>query len=203
MHVLVCSEFVDELPELDEIYVTNPEPQVSLNSETATPHIPPQARPTSSPAGPVAVESAVPDDTTFDTSWTPQSFQSPTQVTSPFKRRRTNDTDITSFASVGQTSPSRGHYSIGPTCESSTRVRGEDAIDSLLRAADLSEQRQARSNLLDSSSNVRISPFASSPVDPGGVWPHTNIQEACLMRYFIDELACWVIQASSTYGCTY
>jgi hypothetical protein len=192
---LVCSEFVDELPELDEIYVTNPKPKAAATSETATPL---QSQLTTSPAGSAVVASIASDEPTqppFEpSSWTPQSYQSPTQVSSPFKRRRTNDTDLTSFASVGQPSPVLSRFGKGPGFEdaSPTPGRGEDAIDSLLRAADFSEQGPDQSALFESPSKVQESPFAVSSSDGGGVWPHANVQEACLMRYFIDELACWV-----------
>ena len=185
----VCSEFVDELPELDEIYLTNPKPKPGVTPETATP---PQSQLTSSPAGSAAVASVASDGPTqppFEpASWTPQSYQSPTQVTTPFKRRRTNDTDLTSFASVGQPSPVLSRFGKGPR---PSFVACEDAIDSLLRAADFSQQGIDQSNLFQSPSKVQQSPFAISSPD-SGVWPHTNVKEACLMRYFIDELACWV-----------
>ena len=192
---LVCSEFVDELRELDEIYVTNPKPKPVATSETATP---PKTGIASSPAGSVAVASIVSDGPTqppFEpSSWTPRSYQSPTDAASPFKRRRTNDTDLTSFASVGQPSPVLSRFGKAPAFEASSPIsgRGEDAIDSLLRAADFSQQGNDHSTLFQSPSKVQESPFAVSSPDAGGIWPHTNVQEACLMRYFIDELACWV-----------
>jgi hypothetical protein len=192
----VCSEFVDELPELDEIYLTNPKPKPGVTPETATP---PQSQLTSSPAGSAAVASVAsdgPPQPPFEpASWTPQSYQSPTQATTSFKRRRTNDTDLTSFASVGQPSPVLSRFGKGPrpsfVASSPTPGGGEDAIDSLLRAADFSQQGLDQSNLFQSPSKVQQSPFAISSPD-SGVWPHANVQEACLMRYFIDELACWV-----------
>ncbi|KAN0093566.1 hypothetical protein V8E51_016750 [Hyaloscypha variabilis] len=190
----ICSEFVDELPELDEIYVTNPKPKPVATSETATP---PKTGIASSPAGSVAVASIVSDGPTqppFEpSSWTPRSYQSPTDAASPFKRRRTNDTDLTSFASVGQPSPVLSRFGKAPAFEASSPIsgRGEDAIDSLLRAADFSQQGNDHSALFQSPSKAQESPFAVSSPDAGGIWPHTNVQEACLMRYFIDELACW------------
>ena len=190
----VCSEFVDELPELDEIYLANPKPKVVPVSNTVTP---PQSRLTSSPTGSAALSSVASDEPKqppFEpSSWTPRSYQSPTQVTSPSKRRRTNDTEVTSFASVGPASPVLSRYGKGPSFDASspTSGRGEDAIDSLLRAADFPQQGIGQSGLFQSPSKVQESPFTVS--SPGtGVWPHENIQEACLMRYFIDELACWV-----------
>jgi len=190
---------VDELPELDEIYLTNPKPKPAATSETATP---PQSRLASSPAGSAAVASIVsdgPSQPPFEpSSWTPRSYQSPTEVASPFKRRRTNDTDLTSFASVGQPSPVLSRFGKAPGFEASspTSGKGEDAIDSLLRAANFSQQRNDQSKLFQSPSKVQGSPFAVSSPDAGGIWPHSNVQEACLMRYFIDELACWVFPLS-------
>jgi hypothetical protein len=190
-HGVVCSEFVDELPELDEIYLANPKAKVAPTPETATPPRSRHAASVTSPAGSAAVVSIGSDEPTFETSWTPRSLQSPAHVSPTFKRRRTNDSDRVSFASVGQPSPILSRYGKGPMFEDSSPARGEDAIDSLLRAADFSEQGPGQSPLFESPSKVHASPFAASP-DAGGVWPHANIQEACLMRYFIDELACWV-----------
>ncbi len=190
---LVCSEFVDELPELDEIYLAHPKPKPAAASEPKTP---PQNKLTDSPSGSAVVASSTSDEPTQPpyepSSWTPQSYQSPNQVTSAFKRRRTNDTDLTSFASVGQPSPVLSRYRRNPHFGDSSPTPGRDAIDSLLRAADFSEQGPDQSSLFQSPSKVHESPFAVASPDDGGLWPHTNVQEACLMRYFIDELACWV-----------
>ena len=188
---LVCSEFVDEIPELDEIYLSNPKTKVAPTPDTATPPQSRHAASVTSPTGSAAVASIGSDEPTFETSWTPRSLQSPTQITSPFKRRRTNDSDRVSFASIGQPSPTLSHYGKGPSFEDSSPARGEDAIDSLLRAADFSEQGPDQSTLFESPSKIQRSPLATSP-GAGVVWPHANVQEACLMRYFIDELACWV-----------
>jgi hypothetical protein len=188
---------VDELPELDEIYLANPKPKPAAASEPKTP---PQNKLTDSPAGSAVVASSTSDEPTQPpyepSSWTPQSYQSPTQVTSAFKRRRTNDTDLTSFASVGQPSPVLSRFRRNPGFGDSSPTPGRDAIDSLLRAADFSEQGPDQSSLFQSPSKVHESPFAVSSPDDGGLWPHTNVQEACLMRYFIDELACWVFHQS-------
>jgi len=102
---LVCSEFVDEIPELDEIYLSNPKTKVAPTPDTATPPQSRHAASVTSPTGSAAVASIGSDEPTFETSWTPRSLQSPTQITSPFKRRRTNDSDRVSFASIGQPSP--------------------------------------------------------------------------------------------------
>lgn len=74
-------------------------------------------------------------------------------------------------------------------------IRQLDAIDSLLRAADFSEQAVDQGVSQDT---VSFSPSYSETQAHGGAhygtpqtWPQVNVQEACLMRYFIDELACW------------
>ena len=170
----VCSEFVDELPELDEIYSTTPNPKPKVAATNAASDVTTTQNPAAeSPTGSIAVVTNVSDD---PGPWTPRSLYSgqplgPPVVTSRIKRRRTNESDRTSFQSVGQ-SPSAIPYH-ERTHSFAGSARTEDAIDSLLRAADFSEQ-----------------PFAEQPDTPG-VWPHASIQEACLMRYFIDELACW------------
>jgi hypothetical protein len=181
----VCSEFVDELPELDEIYSTNPKDKVAVPSDAVTP----QSRRVDSPTGSTAA-SIHSEDPTFaaqSSAWTPRSLYSATQIASPSKRRRTNDSDRSSFHSPSNPSfipfHQRSHSFV-----SSPPIRQEDAIDSLLRAADFSEQGGAnQSSILDSPSHGQLQPY-----DTPGIWPHADIQEACLMRYFIDELACWV-----------
>ena len=135
----------------------------------------PPSKPAESPTTSVAVVSTLSED---PASWTPRSlYSAPPPVAIPSgKRRRTNESDGTSFISVGQ-SPGIISYH-GRTQSFTGSARTEDAIDSLLRAADFSEQ-----------------PFPEVQPDTPGVWPHASVQEACLMRYFIDELACWVSPA--------
>jgi hypothetical protein len=194
-HILtavVCTDFVDELPELDEIYSANPKAKITTVSDNA----PPQGRP--SPAASVAVASITSEDLTYATSWTPRSLYSGTQVPPRTKRRRTNESDNTSFDSVGQSPGVLSYHKKAQSFERTspaTFVRREDAIDSLLRAADYSEQGVIQTAILLSSpsqSQVQVQPFPEVQPDTPGVWPHASVQEACLMRYFIDELACWV-----------
>lgn len=172
----VCSEFVDELPELDEIYSTTPNPKPKVAATTSVDVTTPQNPAAASPAGSLVVASNVPNDPGLDP-WKPRSLYSsqpagPPVVTSRIKRRRTNESDRASFQLVGQSPTLSSFHDRSQSFAGS--VRTEDAIDSLLRAADFSEQ-----------------PFAEVQPDTPGVWPHASIQEACLMRYFIDELACW------------
>ncbi len=177
---------MDELPELDEIYLANPKAQVTTISDAATT---PQSRHTSSPTGSAAIASVGSDGPTFEAPWSCPSFQSPTQVTLPSKRRRTNESDRSSFASIGHPSPILSRHGRGPSFENPSKTPRDDGIDSIIRATDFSEPGPDQSAVFESPAKVQDSPFASSS---DGVWPHANVQEACLMRYFIDELACWV-----------
>jgi hypothetical protein len=70
-------------------------------------------------------------------------------------------------------------------------IRQEDAIDSLLRAAESSEQGVNQDAVLSSPSHSGLHAHGRVQYDTPRAWPHGNVQEACLMRYFIDELACW------------
>ena len=165
---------MDELPELDEIYTANPYPKAKVTA--ASDAVTPQSKPAESPAASVAVVSNSSED---PASWTPRSlYSAPPVAPSRTKRRRTNDSDRTSFHSVDQ-SPSATSYH-ERTQSFTGSVRTEDAIDSLLRAADFSDH-----------------PFVEVQPETPGVWPHASVQEACLMRYFIDELACWVSSLST------
>lgn len=183
---IVCSEFVDELPELEEVYST----ASTAKANTALVADTPRNLPADSPSDSIAVISTVSDDLT---PWNVQSLYSgPQAATSPAKRRRTNDTDRQSAFD-----PDYGglqYHARAQSFNGSSSVREEDAIDSLLRAADFSEQAvDSTENLLHHSSHDSGQSFTiQRQPDTPGVWPHTNIQEACLMRYFIDELACWV-----------
>ena len=181
---VVCTEFVDELPELDEIYSANPKTKIATVFDAATPTPIKTAQSRPSPAASVAVASIASEEPTYAT-WTPRSLYSgTTQVPSSTKRRRTNESDRISFHSVDQ-SPSvfsyhertQGFEGASPA----TSDRREDAIDSLLRAADYSEQgvRQT-ARVFESPSQNQVQPFPEVPPDTPGVWPHANLQEACL-----------------------
>jgi hypothetical protein len=185
---IVCTDFVDELPELDEIYSANPRGKPATVPIAATT---PQSRP--SPSTSIVVASITSED---PAPWTPRSLYSGTKVvTSRIKRRRTNESsDRASFHSLVQSPDIVSYHERTGSFEGSP-PRREDAIDSLLRAADYSEQGVTpTANLFatPSQSQVSVQPFPDVQPDTPGVWPHANVQEACLMRYFIDELACWV-----------
>ena len=175
---------MDELPELDEIYATNPKSRGTTAADTPTP----QSRPVQSPVGSVALSSIASEDFGGQSAWTPRSLYPGTTITSPSKRRRTNDSDTSSFHQVPSITPFHG----GPESLKASPARQEDAIDSLLRAADFSEQEVQQGNILSSPSNTQVFPYTEFQPETPGVWPHATLQEACLMRYFIDELACWV-----------
>ena len=175
---------MDELPELDEIYATNPKSKGLAVADTPTP----QSRHAVSPTASVAVNSIVSEDFGGQSAWTPRSLYSGTPITSPSKRRRTNDSDRSSFHQLPSIIPFHGRAD----SFTATPARQEDAIDSLLRAADFSEQEVQQGNALSSPPNVQVHPYRETQPETPGIWPHASLQEACLMRYFIDELACWV-----------
>jgi hypothetical protein len=191
----VCTEFVDELPELCEIYAIDLKPQTPAILDPAI-HTPTsQGRP--SPAASVAVASIVSEGPTYATSWTPGSLYSGTDAPTRTKRRQTNETDRGSFHSIAL---SPGALSCPGRTQSfkgaspATCARREDAIDSLLRAADYSRNSVDQTpGLFASPSQNQVRPFPEVLSDTPGVWPHASLQEVCLMRYFIDELACWVL----------
>jgi hypothetical protein len=184
----ICSEFVEELPELEEIYSGNPNARAVGVSDAATP----QSRLTESPTASAAVDSIASEDQTFaarSSSRTPQSLFS--DITTLAKRRRTNESDRASFHSIGQTASILSYHERTHSFEDPV-IRQDDAIDSLLRAADFSEHRSHQIGPLGSPSQSQIRAYAEDQNDTPRPWPHVNIQEACLMRYFIDKLACWV-----------
>jgi hypothetical protein len=184
---------VDELPELDEIYSANPNlrAKVVSTSDVITPQ---NLQAESSPNGSIAVVSTASDD---PAPWTPRSIYSGTQVTTPSsKRRRAND-DRSSFHSISHTSPNQVlscHEAPHSFHGTPSYDRDEDAIGSLLRAADFSDHEAGQATTLLHSPSQDPGPSFTIEAQPEtpGIWPHTSVQEACLMRYFIDELACWV-----------
>jgi hypothetical protein len=184
---------VDELPELEDTYSTNsiPKSKPVSASDITTPQSTLLESPNYSAA---ALSTASPQ--------TPPSFYSnPLVVTPHSKRRRTNESDTSSFhSSSGIISDQDIRVNLCP--ETARVIEGalipdEDGIDSILKAADISQRDPSQqSTLIDNLPPTTGNFFRSSiqeiqPESPG-IWPHTSVQEACLMRYFIDELACWV-----------
>jgi hypothetical protein len=183
---------VDELPELDEIYSANPNPRAKVVS--ASDVTTPQNLPAESPNGSIAVVSTASDD---PAPWTPRSLYSGTQVTTPSSKRRRPNDDRSSFHSISHTSPERAllcHEAAHSFHRASSYDRNEDAIGSLLRAADFSDHEAGQATTLLHSPSLDPGPSFTIEAQPEtpGIWPHSSVQEACLMRYFIDELACWV-----------
>lgn len=188
---------MDELPELHEIYSTTT-PKSEQAASVATPQ---QSRhtETESPAASVTAPSnlsAISEDfggAQSASSWIPRSALSETQFTSPAKRRYSNKSDRSSFRSLSQTSGILSTYPRSTSSFAGSPIGHGDAIDSLLRAADYSDHHRAHQpELISSPQQTQISPYNEIDHSMSRAWPEVRIQEACLMRYFIDELACWV-----------
>jgi hypothetical protein len=178
---------VDERPELDEIY---------SNVTTSSDHTSPVSRTGESPsvaAGatlPVSLEGPAPiiDAAT----WSPQSLYDGSQNSSPAKRRRTNESASTqSFQSPIQASGFH-LYHVNTDGIGSPSLEQESNIESLLRAADIADHGFHHGGLLSSPLQEEVQPYLADCQSPGDFWPDVDVQEACLMRYFIDNLACWV-----------
>ncbi|TVY34701.1 hypothetical protein LOCC1_G006819 [Lachnellula occidentalis] len=191
----VCSQFVDELPELREIYSTTPKseqvaasvatPQPSRHAETESP-----AASTTAPSNLSAISENF--GGAQSAPWIPRSALSETQLTSPPKRRCSNRSDRSSFHSPSQTSGILSTYPRSTSSFAGSPIGHGDAIDSLLRAADYSDHhRPHHPKSLGSPQQTQVSPYDEIDQSISRAWPEVRIQEACLMRYFIDELACW------------
>jgi hypothetical protein len=134
--------------------------------------------------------------TGFDsTSWLPNPHYTSSSITSPAKRRFTNESQQ-SFHSTHQSHDSVKHIlsiddsddsGIDPNTinEGSPIIGQPDTIDSLLHAAEVSDLEN------DYPANVLNTPISNSISSPPSQTHIESIQEACLMRYFIDNLACW------------
>ncbi len=177
---------MDERPELDEIY---------SNVTTSSDHTSPLSRTGQSPALSTGVALAVsaeePAAAHDAVSWSPQSLHHGSLTTSPVKRRRTNDSASTqSLRSPLQ--PGFLLYHVGTEGGQSPSLEHESTIESLLRAADLADHGFHQTNLFNSPVQEDGHPYVAARQTPTNYWPHVDVQEACLMRYFVDNLACWV-----------
>ncbi|RFU23792.1 hypothetical protein B7463_g12547, partial [Scytalidium lignicola] len=204
----ICSEFVDETPELEEIYqkVSNGQTcpvsyssgslyylgrttttarsidhRVSVNQDHDTSQwSPPTA--TISTEGPVF--------TTDSNIWSAGSVHVSTQLGSPDtpRSRSGHASEATSFHSPNSFEST---HDTTRTFDSSIHTPNENSIASLLRAADLSDIHGFQPHhSITSSLNSGNTQGVAGPSIPK-CWPHLNVQEACLTRYFIDNLACW------------
>lgn len=184
---------MDELPELNEIYSAYPKRKIGTSTELTGL----QSQSTASPVASVAACSVDSEDQSF-----PGPSSAWTQITPMPKRPRTNESDQspylrsprqpTAFLQLNDRSSSFG----------GSPGRQEDAIESLLRA-DYPEQGLNHSETPKTSpSHGPFQDIGSSSTQPDtpGIWPLVGLQEACLIRYFIDELACWVSVHSHPIG---
>ncbi|KAH8812393.1 hypothetical protein F5884DRAFT_750703 [Xylogone sp. PMI_703] len=206
----ICSEFVDETPELEEIYqkasydennlpVSYGSSSLYFHGETpniakpAVSHISVNQDHSTSQWNPPATNVATKDHvTTIDSSiWSSAPANVSVHLGSPDTSRSlsAHTSDATSFHSPPSFNSPQATAT--GTFDTSFRATQENSIDSLLRAADLSDihgftPQGVISSPLDSEN-------ARSSSGPGalGYWPRANLQEACLTRYFIDNLACW------------
>ncbi len=181
---------MDELPELEEIRsVGSSLVKLLLDANTATP----LGFPSGSPSGSTEAISAESDD---HGPWTPRSLYSGTQFTvSPSKRRRI--TESSGFCgntgaettNVGFDEILPSHHQRIPSLHRNSLVPGENDIDCLLRVVNTSAHgKNLGSSPLPPGTDLDVEVQPQTP----GIWPHASLQEACFMKYFIDELACWV-----------
>ncbi|KAI9640840.1 hypothetical protein NHQ30_010681 [Ciborinia camelliae] len=163
----ICSEFVDEFPELDEIYTAIPKRENTTISDST-------ARRSKTPQSMVSTDLIDPA-TTSRTKALRGSF-SKHQAKSTVKRRRADD-DSSSISSK--------HSNVKSYPRRPAKVDGDTSVSSIL---DESVPRTPAgwnpSTFFPQELNAQI-----EAVDE---LYNSKIQEACLLRYFVDELACWV-----------
>ncbi|KAB8302293.1 hypothetical protein EYC80_005731 [Monilinia laxa] len=162
----ICSEFVDEFPELDEIYTAVPKREnTTISGSTIRRSRTPQSVDSTD-----LVESA----TTSCTKSSRGSF-SKHQAKSPGKRRRPDDES--SFSSSKH--PHVKSYPRRPAKDSGDLTKSNiigEAVPLPPVEWDLSTFYPQELNM----QNAAIGELCQS-----------EIQEVCLLRYFVDELACW------------
>ena len=146
----------------------------------------------------IATSSTTPSDLmTRDEVYTPDSSQETDQTASRAKRRKSgkNSGPIESENSrSSQRSPANHDLQVGkPSFLASSNASPPEianqrlpSITELLGQQSIDSAIQGNENSPDS---VR-SPAAGCSI--GELWPSMNVQEACLMRYFIETLAGWV-----------
>ena len=175
---------MDEGPELDEIYTISTDSR-STRSEVCNDET------IESPTLSTAIASnASGNQTVVSTHDTPQYSSPRTHIDSPTQRQENpnGSGDSHHFHPSNNTYHSTGANS-GPVGQDKT-------IETLLRAADLSKNvvQDGSNDMLQSAFPVEdyehVSPSVTS--NTSQCWPHGSVQEACLMRYFVDNLACWV-----------
>ncbi len=188
---------MDELPELEEIYSVNPPPKANLKVVSTLDVTTSRSLAAESPSGSTGILSTVSGEDL--TPRTPKTLYGTQDISSPTKRRRTNESEGPLFPSDDQATPGQiaavlAYHERAQSFDSTSQVPDEDAIDSLLKAADLCDHGADQTVVLHHPAHQDTGqsyPIEVQPETPG-VWPHASVQEACLMRYFIDELACWV-----------
>jgi hypothetical protein len=85
--------------------------------------------------------------------------------------------------------------------DASARVPNLVSIQSLLRNAEVSSDLGPPPGTVDNlQSGDFLHSHATGHIPPPGKLYDLGIQEACLMRYFVENLACWVRRLRSCIG---
>ncbi|ESZ97486.1 hypothetical protein SBOR_2175 [Sclerotinia borealis F-4128] len=165
----ICSEFVDELPELYEIYTTIPK-----RENTATPNT--TARRSKTPQS-IVSKSLIESASTSRTKASRDSFPR-NQAKSPGKRQRADD---------DRSCVSIKHSNVKSYPRRPAKFNGDLTESSILdRVVPQPPLGWDPSTFFPQKLNIQIA-------DVDGLYQSEtqSIQEACLLRYFVDELACW------------
>lgn len=213
----VCEEYVDETKELQEFYEKDrlaEEGHCDNDLRNGPSPVPSFSAASTEHLALSASHSASIDSPTPTLLTPPQSYRARHPSASSPKRRRTNDRlERGAFSLFDPFSPgTRSFLSNWPVSfheinedavASPTAAGRDDNLDSLLRAANLSDTNHRRdSQVIIDSPEQRVQQLhhhhhhlENEPSPPAAgiqqFWSNISLQEACLMRYFIDELACW------------
>ena len=195
--MIACSEYVDETAELVKFYTGS-----DATATAATPL--PVSPGVVSPVNSLSLATTVPSDDIVSTTqgsaqsiWSPQSPQTTPAISSSIKRRRTYSGDEQS----SHTGPFLDQPSLIqlPDHHSDRLAAAADgsnigSIASLLQTAELNATLTPGPEpaALNSAADAFSHGHAIGHVSPPGAQHTIGLQEACLMRYFVDHLACWV-----------
>jgi hypothetical protein len=192
----VCTEFVDETPELKEFYAERRGSVYSPSRLGDKREVTPTSPPTPAAITASTNSNVVSDGSSYLLS-NHQSLKEQRGFWSSVLEKEPSESYLVeeSGQPVDLQSPeSYPHYDLDSTIE----VHGDEFSVPSLPDKTSSNSRffDSRSNFLSPNTHGSSSPTALTISSANATSPQFNIQEACLMRYFIENLACWVSVSS-------
>jgi len=189
--VLASFEYIDETPELANYYAQDclSGPELGLVGRDRS------ASSSSDAAAALIIPHTVPSEPPTPTQ-TPRSHTGTEPLASPTKRRRIDDLPL-QFSTYYHGSPDASSaltYSPHTSIHGGPSPSSSGPLGPLIGSARLSDDQ----NALGTDFLTRQTSYGSSgPLSPRfwrqqPAWPQVDLQEACLMRYWVEHIARWV-----------